>query len=73
MNTHFRKTKQQAIDLAKELLRERLNLKRLSVTLVKDSSTNCDCGESPAVIVVAYTSYGTEEQKVGICDKCCDI
>lgn len=70
MKKVFTSTYKKAEKLAKEILRERLNVKRLFQIFTKRSSIQCGCGESDAVIVDCFHDGNYFSQKVGVCKHC---
>jgi hypothetical protein len=58
-----------AVKIAKEILKDTHNVKRLT-SLIKSTSCTCGCGESPAITVSAIIKDEYYDVTVGICKEC---
>lgn len=63
-------SKTKAINLAKEILKSENNVKRLAYSTFKNTSINCNCGETCAIEVAAQIKGNFYYQTVGICKHC---
>lgn len=70
MNT-IKKTKTKAIKAAKEMLKETLRIKRAKFNQ-STAYCQCNCGQSPAVSVSAWSANKFKSVIVGICRRCGD-
>lgn len=69
MGTSIVKTKNQAIEFAKEALRSQLCVKRIYKPMISNTSVRCACGETNAVSV--YSNYDQmNDVVVGYCSGC---
>ena len=64
------KTKTNAIYVAKQMIKEQSNCKRLTYSFVNNSNANCQCGETCGVKVTALIGGKTFIEDVGICENC---
>lgn len=64
------KTKTRAIEACKIMLREQNNIKKLTRVFTKNTSMQCNCGETEAIVVVTIINGIAKSEFCGICKKC---
>ena len=67
---NFATSKTEAINIAKEILRDRNNVKRLPYSTIKATSCSCYCGESLAMQVTTIINSKVDYEAVGVCENC---
>ena len=58
-----------AVKMAKEILKQKHNVKRLTSS-IKSTSCTCGCGESPAIMVSTIIKDNYYDVTIGICKYC---
>ncbi len=69
-NLNITTTENKAIQLAKSILKNDNNVKRLAYSIVKSTSCQCACGETGAVNVTAQIKGQWYDVTVGYCSAC---
>ncbi len=64
------KTRNRAIEVCKIMLREQNNVKRLTRVFTKNTSMQCNCGETEAIAVVTILDGIVKSEFCGICNVC---
>ena len=66
----YASTQKKAIALAKNEIKKKMNVSRLSEHLIKYTTCKCGCGESLAIELWTFIDKDIQFTKIGICKFC---
>lgn len=72
MKTIITTSKTKAVQIAKDILRQENGVSRIGYSIVKNTSCNCGCGETPAINLIAKIKGDYRDITIGICKQCAD-
>lgn len=68
--TPITKTRSQAIAEIKQIVYRAINKKRYNFTMMEETSSMCDCGQTQAIYFEYYHLKQWHPVKVGYCENC---